>query len=56
LMIVPQGQVRAGSITILNPSFEDPIAPLTGVDADTIPLVLSVTGIAHLLLPGAGSS
>ncbi|TRU84092.1 MAG: PEP-CTERM sorting domain-containing protein [Microcystis novacekii Mn_MB_F_20050700_S1] len=27
LMIVPQGQVRAGSITILNPSFEDPIAP-----------------------------
>ena len=27
LMIVPQGQVRAASVTILNPSFEDPIAP-----------------------------
>jgi hypothetical protein len=31
LMIVPQGQVRAASITILNPSFEDPIAPQQGM-------------------------
>jgi len=31
LMIVPQGQVRAASITILNPSFEDLIAPQQGM-------------------------